>query len=106
MVVRGKMALALRMFAVAGVLLLAGCYYTPVPLPRYVPPQHTAAARTHRYQVYTVRPGDTLYSIAKRFGVDYRLLARRNRVAYPYTIYVGQELSLHRTALPSSVRMA
>ena len=97
------MALALRMFAVAGVLLLAGCYYTPVPLPRYVPPHRAGVARPHAYAVYTVRPGDTLYSIAKHFGIDYKLLARRNRVAYPYTIYVGQELSLRRTALPSSI---
>lgn len=97
------MALALRIFTLAAVLLLGGCYYTPVPMSRYVPPQHTASApRRHGLAVYTVQPGDTLYSIAKRFDVDYRLLARRNRVAYPYTIYVGQELSLRRMALPST----
>jgi len=48
--------------------------------------------------VYKVRPGDTLYSIAKRLGIDYHLLARRNRLPYPYTIYVGQELHLAGTA--------
>lgn len=101
------MDLALRTFAVAGVLLLAGCYYTPAPMSRYVPPHRAAAVRpqghVHAHAVYAVRPGDTLYSIAKRFGIDYKLLARRNRIAYPYTIYVGQELSLRRTAPPPSV---
>jgi lipoprotein NlpD len=97
------MVLALRTFAATAVLLLTGCYYTPVPLPAYVPAHRAAAVRPHAHAVYTVRPGDTLYSIAKRFAVDYRLLARRNRVAYPYTIYVGQELSLRRTALPSAI---
>jgi len=57
-----------------------------------------------RKATYTVRSGDTLYSIGKRFDLDYRLLARRNRIPYPYTIYVGQHLQLWRRA-PSSTPM-
>jgi uncharacterized protein YvpB len=43
---------------------------------------------------YRVRPGDTLASIALRFGLDWRELARINGVAYPYVIYTGQVLRL------------
>ncbi len=44
--------------------------------------------------VYQVKPGDTLYSISKRYGVNYRTLARRNHIHYPYTIYTGQQFYL------------
>lgn len=44
--------------------------------------------------VYTVRRGDTLYSIAWRYGLDYRRIARWNQIAAPYVIYPGQALRL------------
>lgn len=43
---------------------------------------------------YTVRPGDTLYSIAFNSNLDYRALARWNGIEQPYTIYPGQQLRL------------
>jgi len=43
---------------------------------------------------YTVRQGDTLYSISWRYGLDYRTLARWNGIDPPYTIYTGQRLRL------------
>lgn len=39
---------------------------------------------------YRVRKGDTLYSIAFRFGWDWRTLARHNGIRAPYTIRPGQ----------------
>jgi len=41
---------------------------------------------------YTVKKGDTLYSISFRYGMDYREVARINGIRSPYTIYVGQQL--------------
>jgi len=41
---------------------------------------------------YTVQPGDTLYSIARRFNADLRTLIRYNQIAPPYTIYPGQQI--------------
>jgi len=41
---------------------------------------------------YIVQPGDTLFSIAQRFGVDVHELARINNITDPSTIYVGQKL--------------
>ncbi|WP_415899202.1 peptidoglycan DD-metalloendopeptidase family protein [Neptuniibacter sp. QD48_11] len=43
---------------------------------------------------YQVRKGDTLYSIAFRYGLDYRELAKRNSISGNYNIYPGQKLSL------------
>jgi len=43
---------------------------------------------------YVVKRGDTLYSIAWRFGIDFRSLSRWNQIADPNVIRVGQRLSL------------
>ena len=43
---------------------------------------------------YQVKPGDTLYSIAFRYGRDYRDLASDNGIAAPYNITVGQNIRL------------
>ena len=44
---------------------------------------------------HSVRRGETLYEIAWRYGLDYRFLAKRNQIKYPYTIYFGQKIYLH-----------
>ena len=49
---------------------------------------------------YTVQRGDTLYSIAFRYGLDYRRLAAANRIPSPYTIYPGQKLALREADPP------
>ncbi len=52
---------------------------------------------------YTVRPGDTLYSIALRFGVDVKELARANGITDMSTIYVGQKLIIpHARNIPGT----
>ncbi len=51
---------------------------------------------------YTVQRGDTMYSIAFRYGLDYRRLAAANRIASPYTIYPGQRLVLLEREPPAS----
>lgn len=53
---------------------------------------------------YRVREGDTLYSIAWAFGLDYRSLASNNGLTPPYRIAPGQELSMSAkvTALPNT----
>ncbi len=46
-------------------------------------------------QMHTVARGDTLYSIAWRYSVDYRALAVANNLAAPYTIYPNQQLNVN-----------
>ncbi len=44
---------------------------------------------------YTVRKGDTLYSIAFRYGLRFQDLARWNGIGKPYVIHPGQKLRLY-----------
>jgi lipoprotein NlpD len=66
-------------------LLLASCSSTP-----------------SRPATYTVKRGDTLYSIATRYELDYKDVARWNGIGRGYVIYPGQVLKLH----PSPARRA
>ncbi len=99
---------AVPMVMVAAVSLVAGCA-TPRPAPvvdrlpqtSSTKPQAKPApiARTAqpvdqpRPETYTVKAGDTLYSIALEFGLDYRELAGWNNID-PSRIRVGQQLRL------------
>lgn len=49
-------------------------------------------------EYYTVRKGDTLYSISWRYGMDYKDVARINGIRSPYTIYVGQKIRFKSTS--------
>lgn len=42
--------------------------------------------------IYTVKPGDTLYSIAQSFGTSVQNLITFNYLTTPDLLYVGQEL--------------
>lgn len=44
--------------------------------------------------VYVVQPGDTLFDIARRFGVTVDELAKLNNISNPNVIYPGQELKI------------
>ena len=46
------------------------------------------------HSTYAVQSGDTLYSIAFRYGLNYRGLARKNNISVPYKIRIGQRLIL------------
>lgn len=72
-----------------------------VPPPRIMPspgaiiPNPNAPATD-----YTVRRGDTLYSIAWQHGLKISELARLNRLRAPYTIYPGQRLKVKPATPP------
>lgn len=44
--------------------------------------------------VYVVQPGDTLYDIARSFGVTVDEIAKTNGISNPDIIYPGQELKI------------
>lgn len=52
---------------------------------------------------YTVRSGDTLSSIAAKFGTNYQALASLNGISNPNLIYVGQVLRVNGSASTGSV---
>ena len=65
-----------------------------------------APERADKPQYYTVRAGDTLYSIAFKHGVDYRDVARWNHIANPSRIYPGQRLALYPSTKSARVASA
>ena len=56
------------------------------------------------HSTHSVMRGDTLYSIAFRYGLDYRKVAAANGIDAPYTIYPGQHILLEEVALVEEVR--
>ena len=52
---------------------------------------------------YTVQSGDTLSSIASKFGTSYQALASLNGISNPNLIYVGQVLRVNGSASTGSV---
>jgi lipoprotein NlpD len=70
--------------------------YTPAPVMDLSTVEAIPRAGTHR-----VIQGETLYSIAWRYGLDYRYLAQRNHIASSYTIRVGQIIYLRGQAYVS-----
>jgi len=79
--------------------LLAGC------APTYAPVVDKYGASSERAPVtrgvHVVRAGETLYSIAWRYGWDFKTLASANGIASPYTIFPGQQIRLDRTVTTS-----
>jgi LysM repeat protein len=50
--------------------------------------------------VYTVKPGETLFSIARLYGVNPYSIAAANNIPYPYIIYPGQQLIIPTGTTP------
>lgn len=80
--------------------LMLACSTTPAPVIDRLPAgkvTKTAPAikNTHdwRPNQYTVKKGDTLYSIGLEYGYDYKEIAAANHIQAPYIIRVGQTLS-------------
>lgn len=69
-------------------VLLAGCgsSYSCAPVVNGWLQPHAAQS------FYRVHQGDTIYSIAWAFGLDYRALAAANHLQPPYAIHAGQKL--------------
>ncbi|HZY45171.1 MAG TPA: LysM peptidoglycan-binding domain-containing protein [Anaerolineae bacterium] len=57
-------------------------------------PVELAAAQSGEPTIYVVQAGDTLYSIAQRYGIDVNALAETNGLINPDQIYVGQSLTI------------
>jgi len=80
----------------------AGTYQAPV-VDRSVsrPPVAQPAAPAAKAETYTVRSGDTLYSIALSNGVDHKELAAWNNISDPTLIRPGQTLTLRAPTSPA-----
>ena len=73
--------------------LLAACSSTPSGGARVVDRNNAVPQKpTVTTGQYVVRKGDTMFSIAFRYGWDYKALAARNNIPVPYTIHPGQTI--------------
>lgn len=88
----------LALSSVFSLILVSACVGNPAaPIEDRSRPGTARGAQSH-----TVRRGDTLFSIAFRYGLDYRRLAAANAIARPYTIFPGQRLMLREAPAPSA----
>lgn len=55
--------------------------------------------------IYTVKPGDTLFSLARRFDVDIIQLAEANGIAAPYSLSIGQRVTVPAAAAAQPARV-
>lgn len=75
-------------YILIALLLVSACSSQPAQVVnREQPP-------SRKIQHHRVNPGETLYSIAWRYDIDHRQLARHNGISPPFTIYPGQMLQL------------
>jgi lipoprotein NlpD len=79
---------------------------TRAPAPLFAPPAPaTTPAVEQRAETYTVKRGDTLYSIALDHGVDYRELAAWNNIVDPAVLKEGTVLRLRPTGAQPETRV-
>lgn len=79
---------------------LAGCIDPQVGVRRTGPGSYSngenrvarSAGNGSATAVHTVQKGETLYAISFKYAVDFRDIARWNRIGEPYTIYPNQQL--------------
>lgn len=86
-------ALAVKMVYISTIFLcVSACSVQPAQVSdRPQPP-------SIKIQQHKVNAGETLYSIAWRYGIDHRTLAKNNGISPPFTIYPGQVLQLESGA--------
>lgn len=84
--------------AVFSALLISGLVACGSNTPAPVEDRQARSQGSSNY--YLVQRGDTMYSIAFRYGLDYRKVAAANKLAAPYTIYPGEKILLREAALP------
>lgn len=83
--------------AAAMLLLLAACGAAGPLMPEQRPTGSSRSSDSRpppAPEAYRVRRGDTLYSIAFRYGMDWRTVARWNGITAPYTIHLGDWIRL------------
>ena len=83
-----------KIFSLINILIvfmgLAGCSGNP----HKAPVVDAGPIPTHRIQTHVVAPGETLYSIALRYDLDYKKLASVNKLGAGFRIEPGQVLNL------------
>jgi len=81
------------------VLSMSGCSAT------YAPVEQRKASKSQKIKkykgktppaYYRLKKGDTLFSIAWLYGLDYKYIAKINNIKKPYRIYSGDKIRLKK----------
>ena len=56
--------------------------------------KETKPNKQTKVKTYIVKSGDTLSSIANKFGTTYQILAKHNGISDPNVIYAGQKIKI------------
>lgn len=75
--------------------------FSPTPSPAATATPLPTATPTPGPTIYKVAPGDTLYQIAKNYGVTIEAIVQANKLSDPRLINVGQELVIPATPTPA-----
>lgn len=72
--------------------------YNGIPVPDQIYPGQrlripTGLSKTPKW--YSIRPGDTLFGIAQRYGITIEEILESNNIEDPNTIYPGQLIRLY-----------
>lgn len=78
-------------------LFLVGCAADPLNLASkskssYKSSKNSALSFKSKTGYHKVKPGETLYSIAFKYGLDYKKVASLNNIPVPYVIYPNQTI--------------
>lgn len=86
-------------------ITIAICALTSCASPAYKAPVIDAnPIPTHRIKTHHVAPGETLYSIALRYDLDYKKFSEINGLGSSYRISPGQILSLDTSGYAASTK--
>ena len=72
----------------------------PTPQPGQQVQQPAAQANAQGNVTHTVKPGETLFSIGRMYGVNPYSIAAANNIPYPYVIHPGQQLIIPTGSTP------
>ena len=89
------------------ILIICGLLSSCSSSPTYVPVRESRSYSLKTPLVHTVVAGETLYSIAWRYNLDYKSIAKANGIGTEYRIYPGQKLSLsekNRVKKPNNIK--
>ncbi len=90
---------ALLISKISTILLLAACLSACAGRTDYAPVSDVSTIEPlPKNGIYRVTAGETLYSIAWRYGLDYRDIAQRNHLKLPFHVQKGQVIYLTQNA--------
>ena len=89
-----------RAWLIVLLVAMTGCAGPHRPAPVY--DRYNPAEKAPPY--YVVSRGDTLFSIAWRYGFDVKRLANANNISPPYTIYPGQAIELKESSVTAAAK--